>query len=97
MKMKDQKLYEYLRQHTKLPMLKLHSFLEIEAAVDKARNLPDRVTVRRQKDLEYEQIKGKWYGFKAKAFRGATIMWEQGNHTRQGEVHESGRERMADA
>jgi hypothetical protein len=95
--MKDQHIYEHLRPHTRLPMLKLHSFLEIEAAVDKVKNIPDRVTVRRQKDMEFEQIKGKWYGFKAKVFGRTTIVWEQERCKRGGDVDESCRERMANA
>ncbi len=72
--MKDQHMYEYLRQLAKLPMLKRHSFLEIEAAIDRFKGLPDGVSVRREKEMQFEQRLGKWYGFKAKAF---SLTWRR--------------------
>jgi hypothetical protein len=95
--MNQQHPYVYLRQHSKRPMLKLHSYLEIEEAIDRIKGLPERVTVRRQKDMQYEQLKCRWYGFKAKAFGSVNIVWEQERGTRGGDVDESGREKMADA
>lgn len=74
--MKDQHVWRTLRQRSGRPTIKLHSFLEIEQAVDKVKEAPERVAVRRQKNMQYEQAKGKFYGFKAKAFNGVNVVWE---------------------
>ena len=73
--MKDQHVWRTLRR-SRRPTIKLHSFLEIEQAIDKVKAVPERVTVRRQKEMQYEQVKGKWYGIKAKAFNGVNVVWE---------------------
>jgi hypothetical protein len=57
--MKDQRMYEYLRQHAKLPMLKIHSFLEIEESFDKVTGLAERVSIRRETDMLFEQRFGQ--------------------------------------
>lgn len=72
----NQHVYGYLRQHTRLPKMKLHSYVEIEAAVDKAKGLSDRVGMRREKEMVFQQRLGQAFGFKAREFRTATIVWE---------------------
>jgi len=58
-------------------MLTLHSYLEIDEAIDGIKGLPGWVSKRRQADMQHEQIKGRWYGFKAKAFGSLNVLWEQ--------------------
>ncbi len=90
-------MYEHLRQHATLPMLNRHSFQEIEKAVDRVKELPDRVSMRREKDMLFEQRLGKASRFKAKALKMATIVREHERCVRGGDVDEQGRKAMADA
>jgi hypothetical protein len=66
----------HIRQRSGRRTIKLDSFLEIEQAIDRVKAVAERVTMRRQKDMQYERAKGKFYGFKAKAFNGVNVVWE---------------------
>lgn len=64
----NQHAYMYLRQNAKRRVITLHSYLEVEEAIDKMKGVSEHVSKRRRTDMLYEQVKGRWYGFKAKAF-----------------------------
>lgn len=75
--MNQQHVYRYLKQQGKLPTVKLHCYLEIEAAIDGAMGCPEKLAFCREKEMLFQQSLCKAFGIKAKQFKTVTIVWEQ--------------------